>query len=234
MNQIRIRSKSESVGNERLRNISKVYIHFNQNKEESQKSRPPTADYREGGSFDNMIEPFQSTFKPNEMRCLALVAHNNMKPLMKEFVEQRKGLLKNFRLTGTKTTIAMLTSVFEDDKEVVYGPCFNSGPLGGDAEVCALMCQEDLGGVLFFMDPLQFHPHLCDIETLIRLSNVHNVLLATNRTSAIALCKVLEVALREGRKDLIPSFFYTLESTGVTRYKEQQQKKINELKTKEQ
>ena len=219
MDQIRTRSISESVGSERLRKISKVYIRFNQNKEVT--------------PFDDMIESFQSSFKPNEMRCLALVAHNNMKPSMKEFVEQRKSLLKNFRITGTRTTIAMLKSVFGDDKDVVYGPCFNSGPLGGDAEVCALMCQEDLGGILFFMDPLQSHPHLCDIDTLIRLSNVHNVLLSTNRTSAIALCYVLELALKEGRKDLIPSFFNTLESTGVTRYKEQQQKQINELKTKE-
>ena len=91
------------------------------------------------------------------------------------------------------------------------------------------MCQEDLGGVLFFMDPLDAHPHLCDIDTLIRLSNVQNVLLATNPTSAHALCYVLELALKGGRKDMIPSFFKTLESPGVKVYNEHQKNEVEGL-----
>ena len=157
-------------------------------------------------SLRTKFEPFQSTFMPTEMRCLSLVAHNHMKPAMKVFIEERKELLKKFRLTGTNTTMKMLHSVFGDDKDVVYGPSFKSGPLGGDAEVCALMCQEDLGGVFFFMDPLDPHPHQCDIDTLIRLSNVHNIMLITNPTSAHSICYVLEEALKKHRKDLIPSF----------------------------
>ena len=180
-------------------------------------------------SVNDAFEPFQSYFEPEEMRCLALIAHNHMKPAMKAFVEHRKELLKKFRLTGTKTTMTMLKTVFGEDNNVVYGPSFKSGPLGGDAEACALMCQEDLGGVLFFMDPLDSHPHLCDIETLIRLSNVQNVLLATNPTSAHALCYILELALRGGRKDMIPSFFKTLESPGVKVYNKQQKNKVEEL-----
>ena len=175
---------------------------------------------------NDAFESFESSFKPQDMRCLALIAHNHMKPAMKAFVEQRKDLLKKFRLTGTRTTMTMLNSVFGEDKNVVYGPCCKSGPLGGDAEVCALMCQEDLGGVLFFMDPLDSHPHQCDIDTLIRLSNVQNVLLTTNPTSAHALCYVLEMALREGRKDMIPSFFNSLESPGVKDYNKKQEKKL--------
>ena len=179
---------------------------------------------KSGSSVDLSLEAFQSSFKPEEMRCLALIAHNHMKPAMKEFVEHHQQLLKCFRLTGTKTTITMLKSVFNNDKNVVYGPSFESGPLGGDAEVCALMCQEDVGAVLFFMDPLQSHPHLCDIDTLIRVSNVKNVLLTTNPTSAHALCHVLESALKDGKKDLIPSFFKTLESPGVKIYTSEQRK----------
>ena len=169
-------------------------------------------------------DSFQSAFRPKEMRCLALVAHNNMKPAMKAFVQTRQEVLKKFRLTGTSTTMTMLRSIFDSDKDVMYGPTFKSGPLGGDAEVCALMCQEDLGGILFFMDPLDPHPHQCDIDALIRLSNVTNVLFATNPTSCDALTFVLEHVLKEERKDLIPSFFHTLESPGVSVYKEGQSK----------
>ena len=182
-------------------------------------------------SVDDAFEAFQSSFKPEEMRCLALVAHNHMKPAMKAFVEHRKELLKKFRLTGTNTTMTMLKSVFGNDEKVVYGPCFKSGPLGGDAEVCALMCREDLGGVIFFMDPLQSHPHQCDIDALIRLSNVQNVLLTTNPTTAHALCYVLESSLKDGRKDMIPSFFHTLESPGVKVYNQEQKRQTEAMKT---
>ena len=173
----------------------------------------------------SVFETFESVFEPSEMRCLALVAHNHMKPAMQSFVEQRRELLKKFRLTGTNTTMTMINSVLGDETgSIVYGPSFKSGPLGGDSEVCALMCQEDLGGVFFFMDPLDAHPHQCDIDALVRLANVQNVLLMTNPTSAHAVCYVLEQALREGRKDMIPSFFLTLESPGVKVYKERQEK----------
>ena len=50
-------------------------------------------------SLRTKFEPFQSTFMPTEMRCLSLVAHNHMKPAMKVFIEERKELLKKFRLT---------------------------------------------------------------------------------------------------------------------------------------
>ena len=170
------------------------------------------------------FDSFQSAFRPEEMRCLALVAHNNMKPAMKAFVQSRQEVLKKFRLTGTSTTMTLLKSIFDSDKDVMYGPTFKSGPLGGDAEVCALMCQEELGAILFFMDPLDPHPHQCDIDALIRLSNVTNVLFATNPTSCHALTLILEHALKEGRKDMIPSFFHTLESPGVRLYKEEQSK----------
>ena len=181
-------------------------------------SNPGAAEKNVQRTFDS----FQSAFRPKEMRCLALVAHNNMKPAMKDFVQNRQEVLKKFRLTGTSTTMRMLRSIFDSDKDVVYGPTFKSGPLGGDAEVCALMCQEDLGGILFFMDPLDPHPHQCDIDALIRLSNVTNILFATNPISCDALTFVLELALKQKRKDMIPSFFYTLESPGVSVYKEGQ------------
>ena len=170
--------------------------------------------------------PFESKFLPSDMRCLALVAHNHMKPAMKEFVLTHKEILKKFRLTGTNTTITMLKSVFGNDPTVEFGPGYTSGPLGGDAELCALMCLEDLGGLFFFMDPLSAHPHQADIDCLVRLANVHNVLTCINPCSAHAMSFLLKNALLEGRKDKIPSFFCTLKSPGVAVYKEGQKKAL--------
>ena len=174
---------------------------------------------------------FDSFFRPDEMRCLALVAHNHMKPAMKEFVLTHKEILRKFRLTGTNTTITMLQDAFGDDPDVQFGPAFSSGPLGGDAELCALMCLEDLGGIFFFMDPLTAHPHQADIDSLVRLANVHNILTCINPCTAHAMSFLLKCALQQGRKDKIPSFFYSLKSPGVAVYKAEQQKALEQNKT---
>jgi len=176
-------------------------------------------------------EEFKSEFEPNEMRCLALVAHNHMKPAMRDFVISHKEILRKFRLTGTNTTMAMLREVFGDDPTVQYGPSFASGPLGGDAELCALMCLQDLGGCIFFQDPLSAHPHQADIDCLNRLCNVHNILTANNPCTAHALCFTLKSALEAGRMDMIPSFFTTLKSPGVKVYKEQQKMALEAAKS---
>mmetsp|Transcript_11128 Transcript_11128/g.16277 ORF Transcript_11128/g.16277 Transcript_11128/m.16277 type:complete len:275 (-) Transcript_11128:104-928(-) len=170
----------------------------------------------------------KSRFKPNEMRCLALIANKHMKPAMKEFVIAHKELLKKFRLTGTIATMTLLRELFGNDPDIEYGPELSPGPLGGCAELCALICLEDVGGIIFFIDPLSSHPHQADIESLSRLANVHNVMMSPNPASAHAMCFVLEKALIEGRRDLIPSFFFTLESPGVKVYREEQARAVAE------
>jgi len=65
-----------------------------------------------------MDPEFDSAFAPEDMRCLALVSHNNMKASMKQFVIANQYCLKKFRLTRTNTTMTMLKSVFGDDPEV--------------------------------------------------------------------------------------------------------------------
>jgi methylglyoxal synthase len=171
--------------------------------------------------------PFRSHFKHDEMRCLALVAHNHMKGAMYDFIQSHSEILKKFRLTGTNTTMTMCKKIFgENNPEVKYGPKFTSGPLGGDAQLCALMCLEDVGGVIFFMDPLSAHPHQADIESLVRLSNVHNIVVATNPTSGVAIMYMLREALNTGKIGMMPSFFTTLESPSVASYKAAQAKAL--------
>jgi len=166
---------------------------------------------------------FKSAFKPTEMRQLALVAHNHMKPAMKVFIETHAEILKKFRITGTNTTISMCKAVFgEDDPDVVYGATCSSGPLGGDAQIAALMVLEDIGGIIFFVDPMSSHPHQADIDSLIRLSNVGNIVLATNPATAESLMYLLHEALKGGRQEMFLSFFHTLESPSVPEYKKEQ------------
>eukprot|EP00531_Pseudo-nitzschia_arenysensis_P018914 CAMPEP_0116133364 /NCGR_PEP_ID=MMETSP0329-20121206/10064_1 /TAXON_ID=697910 /ORGANISM="Pseudo-nitzschia arenysensis, Strain B593" /LENGTH=341 /DNA_ID=CAMNT_0003627985 /DNA_START=77 /DNA_END=1102 /DNA_ORIENTATION=- len=181
---------------------------------------------------DDYDDDFEAAFGPNDMRCLALVSHNEMKATMKDFVIQHKHILKKFRLTGTNSTMKMLAEVFADEEDVVFGPSCSSGPLGGDAELVALMTSGKLGGILFFQDPMTSHPHQCDIECLVRQALVHNTLMANTPASAMAHVEVFKMALMgQGKAELIPSFFFDLQSPTVQAYKNNQNKVINSHST---
>lgn len=175
----------------------------------------------------NHCDDFEPAFAPSDMRCLALVSHNEMKATMKEFVIAHQHILKKFRLTGTNSTMTMLREVFNGDSAVVFGPSCQSGPLGGDAELVALMCSGRLGGMLFFQDPMSAHPHQSDIDCLLRQALVHNTMVVTTPCSAYMMMHTLRSALQgEGKPELIPSFFFTLQSPAVAAYKAMQKKVI--------
>lgn len=186
------------------------------------------------GSLDSIkkesicIDPeFDSVFRPEDMRMLALVSHNNMKHSMKQFVKANMNVLKKFRLTGTNTTMSMLREVFGNDPSVVYGPACKSGPLGGDAQLVAMAVTGELGGCIFFIDPMDAHPHSADIECLVRQGNVHNILMMNNPCSAHVCMNTCRVALKMGHMEMIPSFFFDLESPSVEAYKVRQKAVLN-------
>jgi len=189
-------------------------------------------DFVEEGSGINFEEPentfdpdFEPAFPASDMRCLALVSHNGMKKTMREFVTVNKNLLKKFRLTGTNSTMTMLKEVFADEPvgTVVFGPACASGPLGGDAELVAYMVSGKIGGIIFFQDPMDSHPHRADIDCLVRQALVHNVVMAETPSSALMIAQCLRSALvGKGKPELIPSFFFSLQSPTVEAYKKQQ------------
>jgi len=59
-----------------------------------------------------------------------------------------------------------------------------SGPMGGDAQIAALVAQGLVKAVIFLVDPLTAHPHDPDIQTVLRVCDVHNVPIATNVPAA--------------------------------------------------
>jgi len=184
--------------------------------------------------FGNPMDPdFVSAFPASEMRCLALVSHNGMKKTMREFVIANKNLLKKFRLTGTNSTMTMLREVFKDEPAgtVIFGPSCASGPLGGDAELVAHMVNGKIGGIYFFQDPMDSHPHRADIDCLVRQVLVHNVMIAETPTSALMINNCLRHALAgKGKPELIPSFFFSLQSPTVEAYKSNQKAVVDAQK----
>jgi methylglyoxal synthase len=115
----------------------------------------------------------------DERKTLALIAHDGKKADMIAFALAHKVVLERYNLVATRTTGEMLRDKCDLNVELML-----SGPLGGDAQIAARVALHDIEAVFFFVDPLGKHPHDPDIQSLLRICNVHNIPLATNAATA--------------------------------------------------
>lgn len=105
---------------------------------------------------------------------LAVIAHDGKKPEMVAF------LLKNIKKLENSEIVATGTTGSHAEKAGLKVKRYLSGPMGGDAQIAALLVENQLDLIIFFRDPQGKHPHEPDIQMLMRLCDVHNVPLATN------------------------------------------------------
>ena len=117
---------------------------------------------------------------------IALIAHDGKKAALVAFVLQHQALFENARLYTTATTGGHMEQAGLQVEKVL------SGPLGGDAQIAAMVATNQLDLVIFFRDPLDKHPHEPDVQMLMRLCDVHNIPLATNFASAVLMMKSLQ------------------------------------------
>ena len=113
------------------------------------------------------------------MKTIALIAHDGKKVDMVAWATLNRSKLNEYHLVTTNTTGKLLEEKVGLQVERVL-----SGPQGGDAQIAARVAQGEIDGVIFLIDPLGKHPHDPDIQTLLRVCNVHNVPLATNIATA--------------------------------------------------
>lgn len=109
----------------------------------------------------------------------ALIAHDNMKDDMVLFAKKHKEILGKFHLYATGTTGKRLQ---EETGLPVHR--LQSGPIGGDQQIGALIAEGNIHFVIFLRDPLTAQPHEPDVQALLRLCDVHKIPFATNITSA--------------------------------------------------
>lgn len=121
---------------------------------------------------------------------LALIAHDGKKDDLLRFAKEHLQLLGRLDLVATATTGSLLASQLDLQIRRVA-----SGPQGGDLEIGAMIVHGDVDAVVFFRDPLTAHPHEPDIQAVMKVCDVHDVPIATNRASAeILLDRVAELA----------------------------------------
>lgn len=115
---------------------------------------------------------------------IALIAHDKKKPDIIKFAVDNKDFLKQHTLVATGTTGRL---IMEKTGLDIY--CYKSGPLGGDQEIGALVANGKIDMVFFFRDPLTSQPHEPDISALLRLCDVYEIPLATNKNTALHLLR---------------------------------------------
>lgn len=129
----------------------------------------------------------ENFFNKDTTKYLALVAHNNMKEPLVQFVQTNLKKINKFPLVATGTTGELLYK----EANILLSKKVKSGPLGGDQAIGQMISTDNIKGIIFFRDPLSPHPHHADIEALGRLCDVYQVPLATNPSTAIAVLDYL-------------------------------------------
>jgi methylglyoxal synthase len=130
---------------------------------------------------------------------IALVAHDNKKQALVEWARFNRDLLAHHDVYATGTTGEIL------ERELGLPITrLQSGPLGGDQQVGAMIVDGRIDFLIFFWDPLEPQPHDPDVKALLRMAVVWNIPIACNRASADFM---ISSPLMDGEYDrLVPDY----------------------------
>jgi methylglyoxal synthase len=123
-----------------------------------------------------------------EIKNIALVAHDNRKKDLIEWIEWNYTSIVRHKLICTGTTGIMVEQALRN--KLVNEKCdlhitkLKSGPLGGDQQLGALIAEGKVDVIIFLWDPMQPQPHDVDVKALLRIAVLYNIPTACNRATA--------------------------------------------------
>ena len=121
-----------------------------------------------------------------------MIAHDGKKADMFSFVMKRLEFFKSVsvEVVATGTTGKHLIHAGLNNVHTML-----SGPMGGDAQIASMITKNQIDAVIFFIDPMEAHPHQVDVNMLLRICNVHDIPLATNYKTGKMVIDSLESSL---------------------------------------
>lgn len=137
------------------------------------------------------------------VKRIALIAHDNKKTDLVEWVRFNQELLARHELYATRTTGRLIAGQL--GMRVTE---FHSGPLGGDQQIGARIADGGVDVLVFFWDPLEPLPHDPDVRALLRIAVVWNIPVACNRATADFL--ISSPLMADAYDRLVPVYGLTL------------------------
>ena len=118
---------------------------------------------------------------------VALIAHDNKKKLMENLCVAYRHILSKHRIYATGTT----GQIVEEATNLPVSK-YLAGHLGGEQQMSAQVALNDIDLIIFLRDPLHPKQYEPDINSLLRLCDVHNIPVASNLATAEALLLALD------------------------------------------
>lgn len=123
-----------------------------------------------------------------KVKNIALVAHDNRKKDLIEWVEWNYTSLIEHNLICTGTTGIMVEQTLKrklaNEKYALHIIKLKSGPLGGDQQLGAMIAEGKVDIIIFLWDPMEPQPHDVDVKALLRIAVLYNIPTACNRATA--------------------------------------------------
>ncbi len=121
-------------------------------------------------------------------KTIALVAHDNRKRDIIEWVEFNHAILQKYHLVCTGTTGMLILQALHRKigkaADKIQITLLKSGPLGGDQQLGAMIAEGKIDMLIFLWDPMQPQPHDVDVKALLRITSLYNIPSACNRSTA--------------------------------------------------
>ena len=120
-------------------------------------------------------------------KTIALVAHDNRKKDLAEWVDWNSENLIKHKMVCTGTTGKMIERILKEKNlknANIKIKKLKSGPLGGDQQLGAMIAEGKIDIIIFFWDPMEPQPHDVDVKALLRISVLYNIPIANNRSTA--------------------------------------------------